>query len=199
MTVNITRSLAASSILLAGAAFSTQASAQGNCPDIDFASQLTQQYPNISNACLGVVTRNGEPYAHFMAEIDGVSGNRVRVKFRHPDGSYGPIQSVDTDPTQRVEINGRQYRYRDLSRGQQLDVYVPPDLWEFHIAETQDFAQAEEVNIVSPVMAQADTSPSSPQTLPRTGGLMPLFGALGGLLTAAGIALTAIRRRYLRD
>jgi hypothetical protein len=97
-----------------------------------------------------------------------------------------------------VEINGREYRYRDLSRGQQLDVYVPPDQWEFHIPATTNFAQAQNVAVVTPLMAQADT-PSTVRTLPRTGGFMPLIGALGGLLTAAGFALTAIRRRYLRD
>ncbi|MGW8370169.1 MAG: hypothetical protein ACWGPN_16005 [Gammaproteobacteria bacterium] len=196
--MKMTSRLVATSILLAGAAMSGQAFAQGNCPDIVFSSEITSQYPNVADACLGVVTRNGEPYARFEAEIDTVTGNRVRARFRTPDGSFGPLTTIDTDPADRVEINGRSYRYRDLSRGQRLNVYLPPDRWQFYIPETTDFAQAEEVNIVAPVMAQADTSPA-PRALPRTAGFMPLIGALGGLLTAVGFALTALRRRYLRD
>jgi hypothetical protein len=184
-------SLMAAGLLLAAFAAEQPAHAQSGCADIDFTSSITDRFPNARNACLGIETREGRQFAHFQAEIVRVSGNQVRARFLRPDGSYSETFAFDMDAGDRVEVGGRSYRYRELSRGQQLDIYVPNDRWEFHIPEEDDFSVARTVAVAMPY--EADTGGEGAM-LPQTAGPLPLLGLAGVLLTAAGLALAAIRR-----
>jgi hypothetical protein len=169
--------------------------AQGNCPDIQFTGPIAREFPNASNACLGVVTREGRQFAHFQARVTNVRGNTVEAEFKMPDGTYGRPIAVTPDPESRVRIAGRTYRFRDLSRGQELDVYLPPDRWEIAVASDPavDFAAAPTVT----TFAVAQPAPAvAASTLPRTASPLPLLGALGGLLTVLGFAVAGIRRRF---
>jgi hypothetical protein len=112
-----------------------------------------------------------------------------------PDGSYGRTVSVTPDPNARVRIEGRNYRFNELARGQELDVYLPPDRWEIAVASNPEveFAAAEQVTLV----ALAQPTPTvAANTLPRTASPLPLIGALGGVLTALGFGVAVIRRRW---
>lgn len=164
------------------------------CRDLTFTGPVASQFPQAQDACLGVETREGRPYAHFEARIRNVRGNTVEAEFKMPDGTYSRPISVTPDPEARVRIAGRSYRYRDLSRGQELDVYLPPDRWEIVVpADTEEFAAAPTVVI----LAIAEPAPAlAANTLPRTASPLPLIGALGALLTALGFAVVALRRRF---
>jgi len=180
-------------LLLAGFAVSPSALAQGNCPDIEFSSQMTSQFPNIADSCLEIVTRNGEQFARLEAEIVRTTGNTVRARFQHPDGSYSDTYTIDMPADARVTIDGRQYRYRDLSRGQKVSVYLPSDRWAFNIPEGDDFAteSVATVAVVTPMRVSESTA-----MLPSTASPLPLIGILGGLFSALGFALVAVRRRF---
>ena len=185
----------AASVVLA-LSWAQSALAQNLCPDITFTGPVAREFPAARNACLGVVTREGRPYAHFQARIREVRGNTVEAEFKMPDGTYGRPISVTTDPDQRVRIAGSTYRFRDLSRGQELDVYLPPDRWEIIVPEdpATEFAAAPSVT----VFAIAQPQPAvAANTLPRTASPLPLLGALGGLLTVLGLAVAGLRRRFL--
>jgi hypothetical protein len=183
----------ASAVVLAAITTAQPATAQEGCADIDFAPAISSRFPNIAAGCLGLESREGRTFAHFQGEVVGTSGNTVRVRFRHSDGGFGPTHTLEMPADARVQIGGRSYRYSELNAGQELDVYLPPDLWEFHIPETENFAAAQSVTVVTPAPAQASTG--SGAVLPRTASIMPLIGGLGGLLTAFGFGLTALRRR----
>ena len=168
--------------------------AQGNCGDIQFTSDVTSRFPNARNACLDVVTRDGQQYAHFQARIRSVRGNTVEAEFKLPSGEWGRPVTFATDPDARARIQGRTYRYSELDRGQELDVYLPPNRWAFAVHEdpSADFVTAPAVTLValqepSPAVASA--------ALPRTATILPLLGLLGALLTGLGVAVAAVRRK----
>jgi len=169
--------------------------AQPSCRDITFTGPVAREFPNARDACLGVETRDGRPYAHFEARITSVRGNTVGAEFKMPDGTYGRPISFSPDQGSRVRIAGRDYRWSELSRGQELDVYLPPDRWEVVVPSdpAQSFAAAPTVA----AFAISEPAPAlAANTLPRTASVLPLVGALGGLLTALGFAVAGIRRRF---
>lgn len=186
--------IGAASVLLA-LSWTQSTLAQGNCAEIQFTGPVAREFPNARNACLGVVTRDGRQFAHFQARVTNVRGNTVEVEFKHPDGSYGNEISYTPDPEARVNIAGRTYRYRDLSRGQELDVYLPPDRWEVAVQSDPAVSFAAAPTVVFVTVAQPAPAVAA-STLPRTGSLVPLVGALGGLLTVLGFAIAGLRRRF---
>ena len=169
--------------------------AQSSCNDITFTGPVAQEFPQARNACLDVVEREGREYAHFQARIRSVRGGTVEAEFRMPDVTYSRPITVTPDPSARVRIGGRDYRWRDLSRGQELDVWLPPDRWEIAVPEDpeQQFAASPAIAVF--VISEPATTVAA-NTLPRTASPVPLMGALGALLAALGLGVATIRRRF---
>ena len=162
------------------------------CGNIQFSSDITSRFPNARNACLDVVTRDGQQFAHFKARIANVRGNTVEAQFRQPDGTYGRTISITPAADARVRIQGRTYRYSELERGQELDVYLPPDRWAFavHQDPSADFATAQAVQTV-PIQEPSPTVAA----LPSTGGSLPLLAFLGIVLVAVGASVGVFAAR----
>ena len=180
------------SLILSGSLAATQSAfAQGGCGDITFTGPVASQFPEAKNACLEMVTRNGQQFAHFKGEIVGVSGNQVRARFKLPNGQYSKTYSFTPQSGARININGARYRFNELSKGQELDVYVPPDRWEFNLPETENFAAAPPADVVRITTITVAAAP----TLPKTASSVPLVGVLSVVLLALGTGLTLIRRR----
>lgn len=167
---------------------------QPRCSDLNFTGPVAREFPDARKACLDVVERDGKDFAHFQARIRDVRGGTVEAEFRMPDGTYSRPITVTPDPSARVRIQGRDYRWRDLSRGQELDVWLPPDRWELSVPADpgQQFAAAPAI-AVFPIAEPTTTLAAN--TLPRTASTLPLVGALGALLAALGFGLAALRRR----
>jgi hypothetical protein len=169
--------------------------AQGNCGNIRFTGDITSRLPNARDACLGIVERDGRSYAHFEGRIVRVSGSEVVAEFRRPDGTYGNPVSFTPAADARVRIEGRSYRYRDLSRGQELDVYLPPDRWEIAVytADNVDFETA-------PTVTAVPLREPSPEVaaLPRTATPLPLLALAGVLLMGLGAVVAGVRYRLRR-
>jgi hypothetical protein len=181
--------LLASLTLLGGLAATQSAVAQGGCGNVTFTGPVASQFPEAKNACLEMVTRNGQQFAHFKGEIVGISGGQVRARFKLPNGQYSQTYAFRPDPATRININGQRYRFSELQRGQELDVYLPPDRWEFDLPETDNFAAAPDVVRITTITVGATP------TLPKTASSVPLVGALSVVLLALGTGLTLIRRR----
>ena len=169
--------------------------AQPSCSELNFTGPVAREFPQARDACIDVVERDGREFAHFQARIRNVRGGTVEAEFKMPDGTYSRPISVTPDPSSRVRIGGRDYRWRDLSRGQELDVWLPPDRWEIAVPEDpeQQFAAAPAVAVF--VISEPTTTLAA-NTLPRTASPVPLMGALGALLAALGFGVAAIRRRF---
>jgi LPXTG-motif cell wall-anchored protein len=184
---------AATALLIA--LWSPTSLAQGNCGNIVFGSAITDQFPNAKEACLGVVTRDGRQFAYFEARIRSVRGNTVEAEFKQPDGSWGNPVSFTPDANARARIAGQSYRYRDLTRGQELNVYLPPDRWEI-AAQTDATAEFETAPTVT--FAALEPAPAAQvAALPSTGSPLPLLALVGAFLAALGAGVVAPLRRKL--
>ena len=183
--------LVASLTLLGGLGETHSALAQGGCGNITFTGTVAQQFPEAKNACLEMVTKNGQQLAHFKGEIVGQSGGEVRARFKLPSGQYSQTYAFRPDPATRININGQRYRFSELQRGQELDVYLPPDRWEFEVPSTENFAAAPAADVVRITTITVASAP----TLPKTASPIPLVALLSVVLLALGTGLTLLRRR----
>lgn len=161
------------------------------CADLEFAPQIIDALPQANEACREVVMKNGEPFARFSAEIVRNRAGTVRAKFKRADGSWTETYAFNPDQSARVHVAGRSYLWRDIQRGQQLDLYLPSDRFEIatHSDEAVAFAETEVV-IATIIVARAPR-----EELPTTASFVPLVGALGGLFVALGAGIGFVRRR----
>lgn len=164
-------------------AFASLASAL-TCDDVTLSSAITDRYPDAQDACLGVVEMNGETYVKMKVELTRPgAANKLTFKFKNQDGTFGPTHTINPAPEWRANIEGRNYRARDLARGQELDVYLPPDRWEAHVAASDVMVET----FVLIAITEEEPEPE-PVMLPATASNMPLFALFGGLaLFAAGL------------
>ena len=162
------------------------------CDEVDFSPVITDEFPRAKEACLGVVERDGQQYVHMKAELARQPrGNHGVFRFMHADGSYGPTHAIDVPPSWRARIEGRNYRLRDLARGQELDVYVPPDRWAVHVD-----APDGEINDTIVLVTIVEPREEEPEPmLPATASNMPLFALFGGLALLGAGALRVARRQ----
>lgn len=154
-----------------------------SCSDIEWSSTVTDQYPNIAGACDAVVEKNGKLYARVEVQVQRVRGRTMTFKIINNDGSSGGSYSQTVDTSWRAKIGGMSYRVGELSRGQNLNVYLPHDRWAV-IHEDDD--GPDEADAVELVAAPA---------LPETASPLPLIGMFGGLFMLLGAGLGVIRRR----
>lgn len=171
-----------------------------SCAEVSWAETLLREYPRIADACQEVVISDGARWARFGA--DYLQSNRdgsVTLDFK--DRQRRSIGEVTLMPAadQRVAIAGRNYRFSELMRGQELNLYVPEGVFAVAVepgAPTEQLAQI----VVRPAQQLAQTAPAPVQTtaqtqLPSTAGPLPLLALTGLLALLGGIGLT-IRRRF---
>ncbi|MEP5764556.1 MAG: LPXTG cell wall anchor domain-containing protein [Halieaceae bacterium] len=179
------KKLAVIGFAIAGLSLGQQALAQDEltCADIEWSSVVTDQYPNIANACDAVMEKNGRMYARVEVQVQRVRGNTITFKVLNNDGSSGGSYTQNVGMSWRAKIGGQSYRASELMRGQKLNVYMPHDRWAvIHVdADGPDIADA--VPLVSAPM------------LPKTASQLPLIGMLGACLLVLGAGLGVIRRR----
>ena len=80
-------------------------------------------------------------------------------------------------------------RWWDITSGQQMDIFLPPDRFEVatHSDETDDFAATAATVTTVTVTRSAE--------LPTTASIVPLLGVLGSLCVAIGAGLNLTRRK----
>ena len=192
--VKIRKIIALLSVLpMLAMALPASAQTELSCEDITFNYDLTTRYPEIAEDCIDVIEVDGERFAKFSVEIVRTGNNRATFRFLDPDDdTYGPTQSIRLDPSWRAEIGGRSYRINELSRGQELNIYLPSDRWEAHVARNTSGYFA----VYYPAsMTDEDDGASSGAMLPATAGLMPLLGLLGGAALFSAFLMRVFRRR----
>ncbi len=172
-------------------AIGTTASAQADltCADIEFSYEITSRYPDAQKGCLDVVEVDGERFAKMSVEVMRTGTNRATFRFKHADGSYGPTHRTELDPSWRANIGGRDYRIRELQRGQELNLYLPGDRWEAHI----DAPMATFVTYSGYSLYEDDGGAGA--ALPSTASPLSTFGALGGAALFSAFLMRIYRRR----
>ena len=167
-----------------------------SCDNIEFTSRVLNQLPNAKDYCLEVALRDNKLYAHFATEFVRRSGSDVVLRFKTPDGSLSDPIEITPPEGQRVNIEGRDVRLRDLNRGDEIDIWLPHDRFEVAFHETQeDFTAAPTVTTYAATTVEEEPAPAA---LPSTASVMPLLGLLGALFATIGGILGWIRIRVGR-
>jgi hypothetical protein len=178
--------------LLVAAALPVQA--QGpDCQRVQFSEQVLDRFPDARKSCLDVITRDGQEYAVFKAELQEVRGNTLRVRVKNPDGTFGKTQSIQTSPQRRVLIDGRPYAVSELAPNQELTAYVHVTRPEIAIAPVAD---SEPVEAVPLAASDGPTRLSSAApAMPATASPLEYVALLGVFGIAVAMSLGIIRRR----
>lgn len=154
------------------------------CADLNWSAEALAANPDIAKTCQAVYEKNGKLYAKASIEVVRVRGSRMTFRTMHTDGSKGDSRSVQLDNSWRAEIGGRQYRASDLSRGQQLNVYIPEDRFAM-VVDDADGPDEVDVMVIEEEVIE----------MPTTSSPLFLFGLAGGAFLALGGLISRVRRR----
>lgn len=170
-------------------AFSSMASAL-TCDDVVLSDEILSQFPTAQDACREVVERDGSQFVKMKVHLTRSPGaNRATFRFVNNDGSMGPTYAADLPAEWRANIGGRDYRLRELARGQELSLYLPSDRWAAHVSASE--VMDDEITVI--VITMAEPEPAA--MLPATAGNMPLFALFGFLALAAAGFMRMTRRQ----
>jgi hypothetical protein len=163
-----------------------------DCAAVKFSDDVLERFPRAQEACQDVISRGGQDYAVFNARLVQVRGNTMRVRFRLPDGTYGPTQSVTPPRDFRVLINGTPTRVADLAPDQDLKAYVEVSRPVMAL-EPADSGQR---LVIVPLVAEEAAEDSgqarmAEAEMPHTAGPAPLFATFGLLFACVAMCLRA--------
>lgn len=177
-----------------------------SCQDVEWNRSLLTNNPWVMNSCHEVIIVEGEKWARFEAEFEGMNRDGTfDVDILSRRGRSQGVVTMRPGAGQKVLLDNREFTFSELSDNQRLNFYVPEGAYGFAIEPGA--APADLVEVVKPRMpaaeparlARAETRPARRTTiLPATAGPLPLF-ALGGLLSVLGGIAMTMRRRSARD
>jgi hypothetical protein len=144
------------------------------CADFRPTEAAKERFPDLIGACEAVVERNGELYGKFTAIVRRASSRSVTLFIPAVDRTF----SIEPQPDARVEIGGRKYRPRELTRGQEIRIYLAASEFAEPDIDEVAFVTEEELIIEHTVMPI--------EALPTTASLWPTVGL--GSLMLIGIA-----------
>jgi hypothetical protein len=179
LAVGLTLSLSAGQLMAAKGVESTTVT----CADLNWSAEVLAANPDIAAMCQTVYDKDGKLFAKTSIEVVRVRGNTMTFRPKHIDGTLGDSRSVNLDSSWRATIGGREYRARDLTRGQELNVYLPEDRFALAVEDDDGIDDHDIVLIVAAV------------EMPTTASPLFLFGLAGGAFLALGGLLSGIRRR----
>ena len=180
-----TLTLAVAAFGLAFLSFQTARAAEMtelSCDDFNPTPEALERFAGLKGACEGVVERDGELFGLFSAVVRRAGNRTVTLYIPAVDRTM----QVTPDSSARVNIAGRKVRPRDLSRGQEIRIYL--SVAEFSEPDIDEIAFVTEENLI--VEHRAVPSPG----LPSTASPWPAAALLGLMLLGAGAALRRMRR-----
>ena len=125
--------------------------------NLEATGEAKARFADLEGSCLGVVERDGNLYMHTKMVIRSVRGNNITIYLPATDRTF----TVRPDTSSRVVIAGRKIRPRDLSRGQELNIYVSVDEFTQPIIDEVAFETEPDEFVLAPAAMAA--------ALPTTG------------------------------
>jgi hypothetical protein len=176
-----------------------------SCAAVNWNKDLLEQYPRLAEGCQEVLISDGRKWARFSADLIRTNGDgSVTLNFKDRQDRSMEQLTLMPAAAQRVSIDGRDYRFSELPRGQQLNLYVPEGMYALALmpgAASEQLAQIVPPTQTAqpaptPRVAQAEPARASTlRQLPNTAGPLPLV-ALGGLMSLLGGLGLSLRRRF---
>lgn len=178
--------------LVPAMAFAQQPAA---CERVEYSAEVLARFPNIRQACLDVINKDGQDYAVVKANLVRATPRRMTVQIKRPDGSLSDPIGVNVKPNERLNIAGKMTPIQDVAIGQELTTYI-------HVTDP-GIALASDVEVVefTPVPATPEPAPAAQAAaepapeMPKTATNLPLAGTIGLILLALGAGITLLRRR----
>jgi hypothetical protein len=146
---------------------SAQEISQLACEDFKPSPEALTRFPDLKGACEAIIERNGELYAKFTAIVRRASNRSVTLHLPATDHTF----RITPDASARVSIGGRQTRVRDLTRGQEIHIYLATS--EFGKPDIEEVVLFSDTNVL--IAVQMEPVPM----LPRTASLLPTLGLAG--------------------
>ena len=167
------------------------------CERVQFSEEVLARFPNIRQACLDVINKDGQDYAVVKANLVRATPRRMTVQIKRPDGSLSEPIGINVKSNERIMIAGRKTPIQDVAIGQELTAYV-------HVTDP-GIALASDVEVVefTPVTATPEPAPApepaaqvaAAPEMPKTATWLPLAGTIGLILLALGAGISLLRRR----
>jgi hypothetical protein len=182
---------------LAALGFTASATAQDiTCDDIVWGAEILADNPNIGDACLDVVDKNGTTTAMFTARVVRQSVNSTIIQWKLPDGTWSASQRRYPGSNSTAEISGEIVPIADLEPRQEVNVYLPlGGYWTLPPEEPAVTEAAAPPPPPPPPAPEPEPEPA-PVALPTTATQVPGLALLGGLLLLLGGAVSFVRTRF---
>lgn len=169
--------------LLGGVALTASAGAQAlTCSDVIWTEAALAADTNITNHCLEVTERNGQPVVRLHARVVRQGSNFTVVQWQLPDGSWSGTERRHPDRDMVADMGGEMVKISALPERAEVNVYASEGMY-FRLPAP------------APVVARAPSPAPAPVMLPSTATQLPLLALLGGLFVMLGGALSFSRSR----
>ena len=190
-----------------------------SCADIEWKSAVTDRYPNISDACIGVFEKDGQVMAKVKMQVDAVKNNKVSFRFLEANNTLSKMYQADLDAGWSKAINEKLLSEKEY--GFKLSAYIPYDRWAmisgneeepnpeytmeiYDIAEKMYIAEAGEQyeadmnqeSDLKKMPGEPEAYTESKPAMPATAGLLPLIGLLGAGFMVLGMGIRFLRYRF---
>ena len=156
-----------------------------SCNDFRPTPQALERFPDLEGACDAVVERNGELYGRFTAIVRRVTNRSTTLYLPATDHTF----TVEPQPGARVIVEGKKVRPRDLTRGQEIRIYLAVNA--FSTPDIQEIVLVTDTEVII-------SHPVSPAAaLPTTASPWPSFGLFSMVLIGIGLLLRLARLNVL--
>ncbi len=153
------------------------------CEDFTPTTEAQRRFAELEGACEAIVERGGVLYAKTTAIVRRVTSASVRLYLPATDHTFTIRPGGDV----YVLAAGRKVRPRELSRGQEIRIYISVD--KFADPVIDEIALVTETDEV--VLHVAEPIPA----LPTTASVLPALGLAGGLLLLCAGLIRRVRTR----
>jgi hypothetical protein len=182
-------------VLLGALGFTVTAQA-ATCADVIWSAERLAESPNIGDACLEVVDKNGTMTVKMHARIVRHATNSTIVQWRLPDGTWTASERRYPARSASAEIDGQTVRITDLAARQEVNVYIPmTGNWSLPAPAPAAAAAPPPPPPPPPPPAPEPEPEPEPVALPTTATQIPLLALLGGLFILMGGLISVVRTR----
>ena len=167
------------------------------CERVQFSEEVLARFPNVRQACLDVINKDGQDYAVVKANLVRATPRRMTVQIKRPDGSLSDPIGINVKGNARLNINGKMTPVADVAIGQELTTYVhvtDPGIALASDVEVVEFTPVPAATEATPEPAPAAQVAAAPE-MPTTATRLPLAGTIGLILLALGAGISLLRLR----
>ena len=146
------------------------AAQEATCDDVEFDAEIVANYPEVQEACLGIVEDGGVRYVHLRAEVLNNWISSMTIRYEHSDGTWGYLKTVTPPEGFTAIVNGLPTPVEEIQEGTVMNIFVPEGRWEMAMADVDMPAMAEltfaPVEVAEADEVEAEAEPAAAEGVP---------------------------------